>query len=149
MLPLIWLIKNLVNNKLKYLFVAIFLLSLGIIVYFLPQSSPSPSAQLKIEDLLLGSDKEVKNGDTIKVHYKGTLLDGSEFDSSYKRNAPFETQIGVGAVIKGWDQGIPGMKVGGKRKLTIPPDLGYGSSGTGSIPPNSTLIFEVELIDVL
>ena len=108
----------------------------------------SPSAQLKVEDEVVGTGAEAKSGDTVTVNYVGTLENGTKFDSSYDRNQPFTTQIGVGQVIKGWDQGIPGMKVGGKRKLTIPPELGYGAQSAGSIPPNSTLIFEVELLDV-
>lgn len=102
---------------------------------------------LKIEDIAIGQGTEAKSGDTVTVNYLGTLLNGTKFDSSYDRNAPFTTQIGVGQVIKGWDEGIVGMKVGGKRKLIIPPDLGYGDKGAGNtIPPNSTLIFEVELL---
>lgn len=109
----------------------------------------STSAELKIEDIKVGTGREVKVGDTIKIHYLGTLESGQKFDSSYDRNEPFETQIGVGRVIQGWDQGVIGMKVGGKRKLTIPSDLGYGSRGAGGvIPPNATLIFELELLDV-
>jgi FKBP-type peptidyl-prolyl cis-trans isomerase len=103
---------------------------------------------LKIEDIKVGTGKEVKNGDTVVIHYLGTLTDGTKFDSSYDRGKPFETQIGTGQVIKGWDLGVVGMKAGGKRKLTIPPELGYGDQAVGSIPANSTLIFEVELIDV-
>jgi FKBP-type peptidyl-prolyl cis-trans isomerase len=103
---------------------------------------------LKIQDITVGTGKEAKSGDTVTVNYLGTLTSGTKFDSSYDRNTPFTTQIGVGQVIKGWDEGIVGMKVGGKRKLTIPPSLGYGSQDMGSIPPNSTLIFEVELLDV-
>jgi len=103
---------------------------------------------LKIEDTKVGTGREVKNGDTVVIHYKGTLTNGTKFDSSYDRGAPFETQIGVGQVIKGWDLGVVGMKVGGTRKLTIPPSLGYGDHAAGSIPPNSTLIFEVELIGI-
>ncbi len=104
---------------------------------------------LKIQDITVGSGQEVKSGDSVTVHYLGTLENGTKFDSSYDRNTPFTTQIGVGQVIKGWDEGIVGMKVGGKRKLIIPPDLGYGQQGAGgSIPPNSTLIFEVELLGV-
>ena len=112
----------------------------------------SPSAQiqteLKIEDLKVGQGQEVKKGDTAQVHYLGTLINGQKFDSSYDRKQPFEFQVGAGRVIKGWDQGLLGMKISGKRKLTIPPSLGYGSQATGSIPPNSTLIFEIELITI-
>ncbi|MBU4017484.1 FKBP-type peptidyl-prolyl cis-trans isomerase, partial [Patescibacteria group bacterium] len=102
----------------------------------------------KIEDIKVGDGREVKNGDTVVIDYLGTLPDGTKFDSSYDRGEPFETQIGTGQVIKGWDLGVVGMKVGGKRKLTIPPSLGYGEQATGPIPANSTLIFEVELVDV-
>jgi len=103
---------------------------------------------LQIQDLTVGTGQEVKSGDTVTVNYLGTLADGTKFDSSYDRNQSFTTQIGVGQVIKGWDEGIVGMKVGGKRKLTIPASLGYGDQAAGSIPPNSTLVFEVELISV-
>jgi FKBP-type peptidyl-prolyl cis-trans isomerase len=103
---------------------------------------------LQIEDQTVGTGKEAKSGDTVTVNYLGTLENGTKFDSSYDRNQPFTTQIGVGQVIQGWDEGIVGMKVGGKRKLTIPSALGYGSQATGSIPANSTLIFEVELLGV-
>lgn len=103
---------------------------------------------LKIQDEVVGNGQEVKSGDTVTVNYIGTLENGTKFDSSYDRNQPFTTQIGVGQVIKGWDEGIVGMKEGGKRKLIIPADLGYGSQGVGSIPPNSTLIFEIELLSV-
>jgi peptidylprolyl isomerase len=103
---------------------------------------------LQIQDQVVGTGKEAKSGDTVTVNYLGTLENGTKFDSSYDRSTPFTTQIGVGQVIKGWDEGIVGMKVGGKRKLTIPPSLGYGSADMGSIPANSTLIFEVELLDV-
>jgi FKBP-type peptidyl-prolyl cis-trans isomerase FkpA len=97
-----------------------------------------------------GKGPEAKDGDTVKVHYVGTLPDGKKFDSSRKRNEPFQFKIGQGNVIKGWDQGVPGMKVGEKRKLTIPPSLGYGARGVpGTIPPNSPLIFEVELVEVV
>ena len=105
--------------------------------------------ELKIEDLVIGSGQEVKAGDTITVHYSGSLIDGKKFDSSYDRNQPFEVKIGVGYVIKGWDMGIPGMKTGGKRKLTIPYHLGYGKYGAGEdIPGFATLIFEVELLKI-
>jgi FKBP-type peptidyl-prolyl cis-trans isomerase len=105
--------------------------------------------QLKIEDIKIGEGQEVKSGDIVVMHYNGTLENGQKFDSSYDRNQPFETEIGVGRVIKGWDQGVPGMKIGGKRKLTIPSDLAYGDNGIpGAIPPKATLIFEVELINI-
>lgn len=108
-----------------------------------------PINKLQIVDIKVGNGREVKPGDTVAMHYKGTLTNGKEFDSSYKRNQPFETTIGTGQVIKGWDQGVPGMKIGGKRKLTIPPELGYGPEGSPPvIPPNATLIFEVELLDI-
>ena len=112
-----------------------------------PQSGKT-NAKVKIEDITVGEGREVKSGDTVVMNYKGTLTDGTQFDSSYDRGEPFATQIGVGQVIQGWDQGIPGMKVGGKRRLTIPPELGYGAANVGTIPPNSTLIFEVELLEI-
>ncbi len=107
------------------------------------------AVDLKIEDIKVGNGTEVKSGDTVSINYIGTLTDGTKFDSSYDRKVPFETKIGVGQVIKGWDKGVVGMKVGGKRKLTIPPSLGYGAQGAGSkVPPNATLIFEVELMGI-
>jgi len=111
-------------------------------------ASPTKNPDFKVEDTLVGQGPEVKSGDTVVMHYTGTLTDGTKFDSSVDRGTPFETQIGVGRVIKGWDEGVPGMKVGGKRKLTIPADMGYGAQGAGSIPPNSTLIFDVELLEI-
>jgi FKBP-type peptidyl-prolyl cis-trans isomerase FkpA len=102
---------------------------------------------LQYEDLVVGSGSEAKDGKTVKVHYTGWLTDGTKFDSSLDRGEPFELSL-PGQVIKGWNEGIPGMKVGGKRKLLIPPDLGYGASETGPIPANSTLVFEVELLQV-
>lgn len=105
--------------------------------------------KVKIEDLKLGKGQAVKDGDHVVMHYVGTLEDGTKFDSSHDRNQPFETAIGVGYVIKGWDQGIPGMKVGGKRRLTIPHELGYGRYGVEpDIPGFATLIFEVELLSI-
>ena len=103
---------------------------------------------LKIQDEVVGTGTQAQSGNSVTVNYLGTLENGTKFDSSYDRKTPFTTQIGVGQVIKGWDEGIVGMKVGGKRKLIIPPALGYGSQNMGTIPPNSTLIFEVELLDV-
>ena len=104
---------------------------------------------LKIEDVKLGTGAEAKEGNMITAHYTGTLLDGTKFDSSLDRGTPFSFQLGSGQVIAGWDQGVLGMKVGGKRKLTIPPDLAYGEQGIpGAIPSNATLIFEIELLSV-
>lgn len=111
-------------------------------------SSKTLENGLKIEDEKIGEGREVKSGDTIAIHYLGTLENGQKFDSSYDRGQPFQTQIGVGAVIKGWDEGVIGMKVGGKRRLTIPAELGYGNQAVGPIPANSTLIFEVELMGI-
>lgn len=123
--------------------------------------SPSPEAstaaiknmndtgKLIIEDEVVGAGVEAVAGKKITVNYTGTLTDGTKFDSSLNPGrTPFEFNLGAGEVIQGWDQGFAGMKVGGKRKLTIPPSLGYGSSDMGAIPPNSTLIFEVELLGV-
>ncbi len=105
--------------------------------------------ELIIEDIKVGHGAEVKAGDHVTMHYVGTLKDGTKFDSSYDRDEPFSVSIGAGYVIKGWDMGVPGMKVGGKRKLTIPPHLGYGKYGVEpSIPGSATLIFEVELINI-
>ncbi len=105
--------------------------------------------ELIIEDIKIGTGTAVKSGDRVVMHYIGTLEDGTKFDSSYDREQPFETPIGVGYVIKGWDMGVPGMKVGGKRKLTIPYQLGYGKYGVDpDIPGFATLIFEVELLQI-
>ncbi len=104
--------------------------------------------KLKIEDIKVGEGKEVTSGDYITIHYLGTLENGKKFDSSYDRGEPFKTRIGVGEVIEGWDMGVVGMKVGGKRKLTIPPQLAYGDNEVGAIPVDSTLIFEVELLGI-
>ena len=104
---------------------------------------------LKIIDLVVGTGDVASSGQTVAVHYRGTLEDGTQFDASYDRGTPFEFPLGAGRVIKGWDEGVQGMKVGGQRKLVIPPDLGYGSRGAGRvIPPNATLIFEVELLGI-
>jgi peptidylprolyl isomerase len=105
---------------------------------------------LQIEDVVEGTGDSPKQGQTVVVHYTGWLTDGKKFDSSVDRGQPFEFNIGVGQVIQGWDQGVLTMKVGGKRKLTIPPELAYGNRdvGDGLIPANSTLVFEVELLDL-
>ena len=104
---------------------------------------------LRVTDIEVGSGPEAVAGQTVVVHYRGTLENGKQFDASYDRGKPFTFPLGRGQVIKGWDEGVQGMKVGGKRKLVIPPELGYGTRGAGGvIPPNATLIFEVELLDI-
>ncbi|MBI3824211.1 MAG: FKBP-type peptidyl-prolyl cis-trans isomerase [Planctomycetes bacterium] len=122
-------------------------------------SSPDPIADdtnatatrsgLKYVDIKVGNGKEAKTGEKVLVHYTGWLTSGKKFDSSLDRNEPFEFELGAGEVIPGWDEGVAGMKEGGKRRLIIPTALGYGARGSGkSIPPNSTLVFEVELLKV-
>ena len=113
-------------------------------------SSPSStgSGTLVIEDLTVGTGPVAATGNTVTVHYVGTLLNGTKFDSSYDRNQPFTFRLGVGAVIAGWDQGVVGMRVGGKRRLTIPPNLAYGNQANGPIPANSTLRFDIDLLAV-
>ncbi len=103
---------------------------------------------LQYEDEIVGTGPSPRTGQTVVVHYTGTLVSGKKFDSSVDRNQPFEFTLGVGQVIRGWDEGVATMKVGGKRKLIIPSDLAYGNRDLGSIPPNSTLIFQVELIAI-
>ncbi len=104
---------------------------------------------LIIEEIEIGTGDIINSGDRASFHYVGTLEDGTKFDSSVDRNEPFPITVGVGEVIQGWDQGLTGMKIGGKRKLTIPPELAYGERGIGPIPPNATLIFDVEAIEKL
>jgi FKBP-type peptidyl-prolyl cis-trans isomerase len=126
-----------------------------------PAEAPAPTGTeamaLQKIDLAPGTGPEIKSGQTALVHYTGWLYDagtpenkGSKFDSSVDRNEPFEFPVGGGMVIKGWDQGVVGMKVGGKRRLVIPPDMGYGSRGAGGglIPPGATLVFDVELVEI-
>jgi peptidylprolyl isomerase len=107
------------------------------------------NGELKIEDLVLGSGKAAVKGALITTQYRGWLEDGTEFDSSYSRGKPFQCVIGTRRVIQGWDQGLMGMQVGGKRKLWVPAHLGYGERQVGSIPPNSNLVFEIELLEVM
>jgi FKBP-type peptidyl-prolyl cis-trans isomerase len=153
------------KNK-NYGLLIISLFFVGVAYYFTHISVPSTSSTseekninlteqnnttmgLKIENDVPGTGAEAVAGKTVSVHYVGTLLDGTKFDSSRDRGEPFEFTLGAGQVIKGWDQGIAGMKVGGKRKLVIPPELGYGANGAGGvIPPNATLLFDVELMGV-
>jgi FKBP-type peptidyl-prolyl cis-trans isomerase FkpA len=113
------------------------------------KSAPTAGG-LVIDEVKPGEGATATKGKTVSVHYTGRLTDGTKFDSSYDRGQPIDFPLGGGVVIKGWDQGIEGMKVGGKRKLTIPPDLAYGARGTpgGPIPPNATLVFDVELVGV-
>lgn len=115
------------------------------------QSEPLPPGptELQTVDEKVGTGKEAKTGDTVRVHYTGTLMNGKKFDSSRDRGEPFEFKLGAGQVIKGWDQGVAGMKVGGKRKLTIPSSLGYGDRGSPpTIPGGAGLKFDVELVEV-
>lgn len=105
---------------------------------------------LKYDDTVIGDGATAEKGQTVSVHYTGWLTDGEKFDSSKDRNDPFQFPLGAGRVIRGWDEGVQGMKVGGTRRLTIPPQLGYGAQGAGGvIPPNATLVFEVELLALL
>ncbi len=132
--------------------VAVMIVAIVAPVYFTVLRSPSPGntpdTGLQIEDLVVGTGAEAQPGRHITVDYTGWLEDGTKFDSSIDRGQPYEFNLGEGGVIQGWDQGIPGMKVGGMRKLTIPPELAYGEIGAGPIPPNATLIFEVQLLAV-
>ena len=129
----------------------------GVYLFKNKNAAPQPqeeinknSAGLQITDQIAGTGAEAKAGNLVTVNYIGTLTNGTRFDSSYDRNQPFSFTLGAGEVIKGWDEGVLGMKVGGKRKLVIPPSLAYGNQevGGGLIPANSTLIFEIELLEV-
>ena len=131
--------------------------SIGVIIINIPQKeavkdqasiNSAKDPQTIIQEEKLGTGAEAKAGSTVTVQYTGTLTDGKKFDSSYDRKQPFTFKIGSGEVIKGWDQGVTGLKEGGKRKLTIPPELGYGNQANGAIPANSTLLFEIELLSV-
>ncbi|MDX1412376.1 MAG: FKBP-type peptidyl-prolyl cis-trans isomerase [Nitrospirales bacterium] len=132
------------------------ILGMGLILLLLQGNGKAEQGQmvstpsgLQYIDLVLGKGRVAKAGDLALVHYTGWLKDGTKFDSSKDRNQPFEFPLGAGRVIKGWDEGVVGMKIGGKRKLIIPPQLGYGARGAGHvIPPNATLTFEVELLNL-
>jgi FKBP-type peptidyl-prolyl cis-trans isomerase FkpA len=114
-----------------------------------PKADAKETKTLVVKDIKVGTGAEATPGKSVTVQYTGWLLDGTKFDSSRDRNQPFVFPLGGGQVIKGWDQGVAGMKVGGKRVLVIPPDLGYGAQGAGGvIPPNATLVFEIELLKV-
>lgn len=113
-----------------------------------PTPPANPDAKLESKDTKVGTGEEAKTGDTVTVQYTGTLTNGTKFDSSYDHNKPFTFTLGQGSVIKGWDQGVVGMKVGGKRQLSIPPELGYGPQAKPGIPANSTLNFDIELVKV-
>lgn len=107
------------------------------------------AAELKVTDVTVGTGAEAKPGGTVVVHYTGWLMDGTKFDSSRDRNRPFKFPLGAGRVIRGWDEGVSGMRVGGRRELIIPPEMAYGARGAGNvIPPNATLKFDVELLGV-
>lgn len=135
-----------------------FLIVAGVILYLGYQVSPDEPKEevatiseiqtMTIEDTKVGTGKTAEAGTMVSVHYVGTLTNGTKFDSSRDRGAAFTFALGAGQVIEGWDKGVAGMKVGGVRKLVIPPDLAYGDRAIGSIPANSTLVFEVELLDV-
>ncbi len=139
--------------------IAIIILAVGAYLIF-SDRTPEPVATsgenmittnsgLKYEDLVLGDGAEAVKGKNVSVHYTGWLEDGTKFDSSLDRGQPFTFLLGAGNVIQGWEEGVAGMKVGGKRRLVIPPEIGYGSTGAGGvIPPNATLVFEVELLGI-
>jgi hypothetical protein len=112
-------------------------------------TSPTDGGTLVVVDLVVGTGPVAAVGDTVNVHYVGTFTNGVKFDSSYDRGQVFSFRVGAGQVIAGWDQGVPGMRVGGRRRLTVPPSLGYGSQAYGPIPANSTLVFEIELVSIV
>lgn len=139
----------------KTLIIVVALLAVGTAVFFMisnRQASPETGVRvegLELTDLIVGTGAEAAAGDVIAVHYTGVLSDGTKFDSSYDRGQPFVFQLGTGQVIRGWDLGLEGMRIGGKRKLVVRPELAYGERGVGNIiPPNATLIFEVELLAI-
>ncbi|KAH8318862.1 hypothetical protein KR074_008360 [Drosophila pseudoananassae] len=124
--------------------------SLFLISAFMAVAVAEPKVTIGVKKRVENCTRKAKSGDMVHVHYKGSLQDGTEFDSSHKRGTPFSFTLGAKQVIKGWDQGLLGMCEGEQRKLTIPPELGYGSSGAGGgkIPPNAVLIFDVEMVKI-
>jgi FKBP-type peptidyl-prolyl cis-trans isomerase len=148
--------KNLNQNQ--WIAVSVCLVFLGYLLFAQPIMSffkpavqeeavvETPQAGYLKEEVVVGSGPEVLPGDTVTVHYVGALPDGQVIDSSIARNEPFTFTLGTGAVIRGWDEGLVGMKVGGKRRLVVTPEYGYGEQGSGPVPPNSPLFFEVELL---
>lgn len=127
--------------------IIVLLITGGLFWWSLQPPETKMITELKIEDIVVGTGPEAKSGDTVTVNYLGTLLNGTKFDSSYDRNQPFSFVLGAGQVIAGWDKGVLGMKVGGKRRLTIPSSMAYGEKGAGGvIGPNEPLIFEIELL---
>lgn len=136
------------NQRIAIILVIVLILAAAAYIAF-SGSANKDSSSLQIEDLVAGTGQEARTGDTVSVHYTGWLADGTKFDSSVDRGQPYELTLGQTSVIQGWQQGIPGMKEGGKRKLTIPPQLAYGAEGYAPvIPPNATLVFEIDLLEV-
>lgn len=142
------------QRTIRIIALSVSVIVIGFLVYAVYSSlqqdrMTTTTSGLQYQDLVVGSGAAAKAGDTVSVHYTGWLEDGTKFDSSVDRNEPFEFTIGANMVIKGWDEGLQGMKVGGKRKLVIPPGLAYGADGAGGvIPGNATLTFEVELLAI-
>lgn len=144
-------------KEIVYVIIILLVLALAFFLLTRPKELNAPTTEqdsaenmdeVKIEILQEGTGEASKNGDVLSVHYTGTLEDGTKFDSSVDRGTPFSFTLGAGQVIQGWEQGMLGMKVGEKRRLTIPYSLGYGENGYGPIPPKATLIFEVELLKI-
>ena len=138
--------------------VVVIIVAIGALIYINSnKTTPTTSSEmittasgLQYQDITVGTGQEAKAGDTVSVHYTGYLEDGTKFDSSVDRGEPFSFTLGTGGVIAGWDEGVAGMRVGGTRKLIIPPELAYGEQGAGGglIPPNATLTFDVELLSI-